>query len=66
MGTQLSIQGTGSGPFYVVDGSGNYPIVCSSHSTLILAQRSTLGTAAALAFDQGVAYSTLAPAQGQP
>jgi hypothetical protein len=66
MGAQLNIQGAGSGPFYVVDGSGLYPIVSGAYGTLRDAQRSTLGLAAALAFDQGVAYSTLAPAQGQP
>ena len=63
--SQLTIQGTSPGPYYVTDTSGMYPIVCSSHTMLREAQRSTLNTTNALAFDAGVAYSTLAPAQGE-
>jgi hypothetical protein len=62
MSTELSIQGTTPGPYYVMDNSGLYPQVCSVHGTLRLAQRSTLCTADALAFDLSGIYT--APPQG--
>src|ERR1700720_3981248 len=39
------------------------PVVCSIHTSLREAQRSTLNTTAALAFDQAAAY--VAPPQGE-
>jgi hypothetical protein len=63
MSTQLSIQGSGTA-WYVMDNSQTQgPRVCSVHSTLREAQRSTLNTAAAVAFDAGAAY--VAPPQGE-
>ena len=62
----LSIEGSGAGPYYVVNKSGPYPLVMSQHATLAQAQRSTLSTADAILFDKGVAYSALGLEGVQP
>lgn len=64
MSTVLSIQGTSLGPYYVMDNSQTQGArVMSIHGTLRNAQRSTLNTTDALAFDAGVTYT--APPQGE-
>jgi hypothetical protein len=61
--TVLSIQGGAPGPYYVMDNAGAQGArVMSVHATLREAQRATLNTANALAFDAGAAY--VAPPQG--
>ena len=61
--TVLSIQGTSPGPYYVMDNSGAQGSrVMAIHGTLREAQRSTLNTTDALAFDAGATYT--APPQG--
>jgi hypothetical protein len=64
MSSQLSIQGTAPGPYYVMDNSGSQGArVMSIHGTLRNAQRSTLNTTDALAFDDSGIYT--APPQGE-
>jgi hypothetical protein len=64
MATQLSIQGSSPGPYYVMDNSeGQGARVMSVHGTLREAQRSTLNTTDALAFDAGATY--VPPVQGE-
>jgi hypothetical protein len=64
MSTQLSIQGTSPGPYYVMDNSaGQGARVMSIHGTLREAQRATVNTTDALAFDAGATY--VPPVQGE-
>jgi hypothetical protein len=61
--TVRSIQGSASGPYYVMDNSqGQGARVCAVYATLREAQRATLNTTDALAFDAGATYT--APPQG--
>jgi hypothetical protein len=62
MSTELSILGT-TGPFYLLDNSQGGARVCAVYGTLREAQRATLNTTDALAFDAGAAY--VAPPQGE-
>lgn len=62
--TVLSIQGGAPGPYYVMDNAqGQGARVMSVHATLREAQRATLSTTNALAFDAGATYT--APVQGE-
>jgi hypothetical protein len=64
MSTQLSIQGTSPGPYYVMDNSQVQGArVCSVHGTLREAQWATLNTTDAIAFDAGATY--VPPVQGE-
>jgi len=59
MATKMTIQGSGAGPFYVMDNSGLYPVVLSVNETQLAAEQSLLSVAQQQQLAAGTAFSSI-------